>query len=333
MTFGEFKAYVATYINRDVDSFVRTAPTPVNILNVAINDAKRTAQRKHNFERLRTTGFIWTSAQGASFSRITTVPIASPEPVTRFQTLAPSTCPVLVANGGTVDANGIYYWNATTSRWELETNFDYWIDNGGPGPFRVFNGDPAVNDAVYSQTLTENANPWNGTWVAHTVGHADPVVTPFLSLPVKKINSCWQFSAGTNERIRQIDFIRSTDLKNVIPTLYDLNTEPQVNPVTFKNRAYVEGNKFYITGFSAPTQVLLDVYRILPGYTNDNETDFFISDLTDWMLFQTLLQLNAYLKETERIQVSKALLDSAWDTILQNDNEFAGNNDSANSLE
>ena len=68
MNFGEFKAMVAGYINRDQSLFVVGS---VDLLADAINTAKMAAQRRYNFNQLKTFGFISTGATGALLSTVT----------------------------------------------------------------------------------------------------------------------------------------------------------------------------------------------------------------------------------------------------------------------
>jgi len=232
MNFGNLKTYIAAYINRDPDSFVRGS---IDLLGLAINDAKRSALRRHNFTVLRSRGFVIAATTGTELAAITTLPISQ-------------------------------YPTAPT-------------------------------------------------------------------MLVKKIESCWQFEATNLLKIRQIPFILESDLHNIIPMMEDSVTFPVSNPVTFKYRAYVRGTKLYVSGLQTNMELLVDVTLDLPDYVADGDSDFLSERYPDWFLFKALMQLNAYLKETERIQVSKALLDQAWDEIMQDDNERVGNHNSANSLE
>lgn len=234
MNYGNLKTYVAAYINRDAESFVQGG-SGIDLLGLAINDAKRTALRKHNFSVLKSRGFIVASTTGTELSTITTQPLSQ--------------------------------------------------------------------------------NPSAPTML------------------VKKIESCWQFEAAQLLKIRQIPFILESDLHNIIPMMEDAVTFPVSNPVTFKYRAYVRGTKLYVSGLQSNMELLVDVTLGLPDYVASGDTDFLSERYPDWLLFRSLMQLNAYLKETERIQVSKALLDQAWEEILQDDNERVGNHNSANSLE
>lgn len=66
MTIANFKALVESWLNRTTGSF--TIGT-TDCLLAAMNDARRAAQRAHNFELLRTNGcFLATSATGAAWT-------------------------------------------------------------------------------------------------------------------------------------------------------------------------------------------------------------------------------------------------------------------------
>ena len=230
MNYGDFKTKVAAYINRDPSLFVVNG---VDLLADAVNTAKMAAQRRYNFNQLKTYGFISTSATGAPLTSIT-------------------------------------------------------ADIAGLVPLRV-----------------------------------------------KKIESVWQYdtTSPTPQKLRQINMIAANELKNILPTLLTYQFEPRTLPVTLKNRAYVYGGNFYVSGFPTPTMFWVDVTQWLDDYSDDSDTDIFLTYYRDWMLFKTLQQLNAFLKETEKIQVSTALLDKAWDEVTMHDSEMADGDDSRNLLD
>lgn len=199
----------------------------------------------------------------------------------------------------------------------------------------------AVNVAKRSAQMKYNFNQLRGVgWIkTNAYGAQLSTITSdmqgLVPLSVKRIDAVWQYDdlSPAPQRIRQINMIQNTELKNILPTLLNYMTEPRTLPVTLKNRAYVYGTKFFITGFMEMSTFWLDVITWLPDYVEDTDSDIFITQYQDWMLFRILIQLNAFIKETERIQVSKAMLDAAWEEVTMHDSELMGANDTAASLE
>lgn len=56
----------------------------------------------------------------------------------------------------------------------------------------------------------------------------------------------------------------------------------------------------------------LDVYDFLPDYVSPSDSDFFLIYCRDWLMWRTIVQLNMYLKEDQRVGISKAVLDESW---------------------
>ena len=67
------------------------------------------------------------------------------------------------------------------------------------------------------------------------------------------------------------------------------------------------------TALGATTiDVALDVTRWMPDYEDDEDTDFFLTDCQNFMLMRSLMQLNLYLKEDSRVQISAKEMQDAW---------------------
>lgn len=86
---------------------------------------------------------------------------------------------------------------------------------------------------------------------------------------------------------------------------------------------YQQGTNVYHSNLSTPTYYLFDVVAWLPDHDGGAGTDFFLTYGADWLQMQTIKNMNAYLKDTEQVQVSSALLDEAWNSMKQFDAQLA----------
>jgi hypothetical protein len=67
----------------------------------------------------------------------------------------------------------------------------------------------------------------------------------------------------------------------------------------------------------------LDVIQWMPEYVETTiESDFFLESCHDWMFYQTLIHLNYFLKEDERIPISDAMMKQAWEAVVNWDTDF-----------
>lgn len=67
----------------------------------------------------------------------------------------------------------------------------------------------------------------------------------------------------------------------------------------------------------SPVMVYLDVVQWMPAYSGAVTTDFFLEECQDWMLFRTIQILNSFLKEDRRVQITAAIVDDAWRSVVQ----------------
>jgi len=70
-------------------------------------------------------------------------------------------------------------------------------------------------------------------------------------------------------------------------------------------------------GGSSTVDVYFDAVKWLPDYSADGDTDFFLSTCEEFMLYRTIYQLNAFLKEDQRVAISAKMLEDAWDTVIK----------------
>ena len=74
-------------------------------------------------------------------------------------------------------------------------------------------------------------------------------------------------------------------------------------------------------------RILEDRYEAwLDDYVDGSETDFLLDYSFDWLMYRTIFELNFYLKEDERVQLSTGLVKEAWDAMVIWNNELIAAN-------
>jgi hypothetical protein len=63
--------------------------------------------------------------------------------------------------------------------------------------------------------------------------------------------------------------------------------------------------------------IALDVIRWLPDYSDANTTDFFLEHCADWLMYRTLRELNFFLKDGQRVQVTDQLVNESWTSVVE----------------
>jgi hypothetical protein len=93
------------------------------------------------------------------------------------------------------------------------------------------------------------------------------------------------------------------------------------------------GNTVYLTpadtsalGGSDPITVRFDIIKFLPDYSADADTDFLLQRCENFMLLRSAYQLNFFLKDDQRINISEAVLNSAWHSVVVWDSTLVTSN-------
>lgn len=90
-------------------------------------------------------------------------------------------------------------------------------------------------------------------------------------------------------------------------------------------RAYITGTKLFVTGVNDGTAFKLGVVKWIPDYSVSVTTDFFLDYYRGWLLLATIRRLNLHLKEDNRVSISQATYDEAWQKVLRRENSIAPN--------
>ena len=68
--------------------------------------------------------------------------------------------------------------------------------------------------------------------------------------------------------------------------------------------------------------IAADVLAWLPDYVDGTEEDFVLDFCFDWLMYRTIQELNFFLKEDERVQLSTKMVQEAWDALVIWNNEL-----------
>jgi hypothetical protein len=67
----------------------------------------------------------------------------------------------------------------------------------------------------------------------------------------------------------------------------------------------------------APYTLWFEAVKWLPRLTNDLDTNFLFTYGFDFLMYRSIVELNFFIKEDERFQVSAKLLEDAWGSLMQ----------------
>ena len=68
--------------------------------------------------------------------------------------------------------------------------------------------------------------------------------------------------------------------------------------------------------------IALDAITWLPDYVDGTETDFILDNCFDWLMYRAIYELNFFLKEDDRVQISTSMMTDAWNAIVIWNNEL-----------
>lgn len=153
---------------------------------------------------------------------------------------------------------------------------------------------------------------------------------------MKRIDSVWNYStnvvtAGTvYARISRIDMQSAGTFYNEVPV--DPGSLTPNNQYLQRSRrkfAYLNGPTLYVTTVDTATPVLLNGISFLDDLTGAESPDIFLTYFTDWFFWATLMQLNQFLKDDQRISIDGPMVARLWETVKQMDGDIANSGDNA----
>jgi len=80
------------------------------------------------------------------------------------------------------------------------------------------------------------------------------------------------------------------------------------------DKIYVVPASGFASGTTATT-VHMDVFKWMDAYTSGAETDFLLDYCFDYMMFRCIMELNFFLKEDRRVELSSQVVQNAWESL------------------
>lgn len=159
-----------------------------------------------------------------------------------------------------------------------------------------------------------------------TPGGATPVL-------MKRIDSAWNYSTSTitagtlYRRTSRVDLRAPGDFKRELPVDVGLvQTSIQSAQTTLGKFAYINGATLHVTTVATSTPVLVNGIKFIDTVTDD---DIFLTYFSDWFHWATLIQLNQFLKDSERVNIDLAFVNKLWQSVKEMDGQIANAGDGA----
>lgn len=194
-----------------------------------------------------------------------------------------------------------------------------------------------------------------GVTVSKTTGgdlSAAVLLGTATAVDLKQIERAYlQYNGATN--YTPINFISQNDMVKRVQRRYEAprdsryNNQPVSDPVGFYSLVQ-QGETIRLypwndTDMSPTTAtVALDAVRWLLPYAEKVsavqpagtvDTDFLMKYCTDWLLYRSIIELNYFLKEDQRVAISRGTMEVVWQSVLDWDNGLVASKDDGNLLD
>lgn len=148
---------------------------------------------------------------------------------------------------------------------------------------------------------------------------------------MRRIDSIWNYTTNTvtagtvYARTSRIDYGNVGSFKRELPVDAGSLTLDQ-NSLTVARRkfGYLNGQTLCITTLGTATPVLVNGISFIDTCTDD---DIFLTYFTDWFFWATLIQLNQFLKDDQRINIDNAFVTKLWESVKEFDGATANAGD------
>ena len=178
---------------------------------------------------------------------------------------------------------------------------------------------------VYAQLAS--VSPTNGANLSGLVlfGTATPVVAKSLKQAFLS-NGSTQYPIEFTSRDSHINRLKRRYTEN----LTDNSPQTHLSETTPLSLVQV-GDTVYLvnygTGQAGSTTVYFDVVKWLPDFdgVTVNETNFLLTYCFDYMLFRTIYELNFFLKEDARVELTAKVLNEIWENMKSWNSTIIGN--------
>lgn len=286
MNFGSISNAVVAYL-------MQTSATPFNvnsnsdILALGVNNARRIAERAHDFFHAQLDCFLSIGANGGSL-----LSAFIDSSVTAAGTLSPNVAGTFVLSGTynslpfyTKTVGGVtYILSYSGSQWNIAGGLfvpgaDSWsLVTASTSPAGVYTAHGANTGAL---TITETT----GTISVKRVSNVLLPIAGGFYVPIEFLtNDEW------NERVMRL--IGREHYNSV-------KTAEEVGVSQFNAVAYQQAQTIVLVPpslYTFPVAAKLSIVRWLPDYVNASDTDFFTQYAPDFLIWQAIKEINDYFK-------------------------------------
>lgn len=296
---------------------MQTSATPFNvnsnsdILSLAINNARRFAERAHDFFHAQLDCFLSIGSTGGSLlsAYVDTT-------VTAAGTLSPNVAGAFALSGTynslpfyTKTVSSVVYflaysgtaWNITAGGFTVGS--DYWtLVTTSASPVGVYTAHGANTGAL---TITQTT----GTISVKRVSNVLLPIAQGIYIPIEFLtNDEW------NERVMRLV---GREHYNAV------KTSEEVGISQFNAVAYQQAQAIYLVPpslFTFPQTTKLSIVRWMPDYVSDTDSDFFSQFAPDFLVWRALVEINNYFKvDVKRTEgnISEDFIQGQADAALQ----------------
>jgi len=150
---------------------------------------------------------------------------------------------------------------------------------------------------------------------------------------MKRLDSVWNYStnsvsAGTvYSRTSKIDFGTVGDFKRELPIDGGSLTLEQNTLTTARRKfVYLNGQNLHVVTVGTATPVLVNGIKFVD---ESADNDIFLTYFTDWFFWATLIQLNQFLKDDQRLNIDYSFVSKLWQSVKEMDGQIANSGDTA----
>ena len=167
---------------------------------------------------------------------------------------------------------------------------------------------------VFAQLSMKPASLLSDFYTAPTGGTA---------VVVSRLDEIWEYGtqsvASANQYFptKQIDLRRSSELSTSVasrPWPWQSNDIAATPDYT-----YLMGTDVRHSNLTVQTWHMAHAVVMLPDLASGDSPDIFLTYFLDWLKFATLLNLNIWLKDTERFNIDATVMTKLWNSVTQFD--------------
>lgn len=288
-TVGDLKSLIAVYMGMTSTSALTVNGFDIGLF--ALNAARRTAERAHDFKYSESNAMLSIPSTGASLSNTTGNGSA---------TISGSVSPDVT---GTYTQQGVFnghpvymlvamafyvlWYDTSLTSWVITTAGDFGNGTFGPDYF----------------SLLSSAQDPSGNYSANGANTGFPVVTTIVATSVKRVKYVsLPIAAGDYEPIEFLtndQFLNRVQMQtgrqafNSGKTLANLGSTLIGNPVAYQN-----AQMLYLAPSNLPFPIIaqLNIVQWMPDYTGNNSADYFTNYAPEFLQWQGILEVNKYQK-------------------------------------